>query len=187
MSTQETVLIVDDERSIVDAFAQWLSETYTVRPTYSGKEALGQLDESVDIVLLDRRMPNMDGEAVLETIADRDLDCRVVMITGVEPDFDILDLGFDAYLRKPVSSPEKLLDTVQALSRRATYDQQMQEFLALASKKATLEATKPPEELEASEEYAGLEAELLQLRNELSDTATTLDDQDLRATFKPRR
>ena len=40
-------------------------------------------------------MPQLSGDEVLNTIRDRDLDCQVVMVTGVTADFDILDLPFD--------------------------------------------------------------------------------------------
>ncbi|PSQ47878.1 DNA-binding protein [Halobacteriales archaeon SW_6_65_15] len=152
-----TVLIVDDEKPITDAYAQWLEDDYTVRTAYSGSEALEKLDESVDVVLLDRRMPDLSGE--------------------------ILELGFDAYLEKPVSEATELHETVETLLRRTTYDSQIQRFLSLANKKAALETKKNAEELEANEEYAELTEELATLRQQLSDTATGMDDEDLRAEF----
>ncbi|MFC6734023.1 HalX domain-containing protein [Haladaptatus sp. DYSN1] len=186
MSKQATVLIVDDERPITDAFATWLEPFYEVRATYSGPEALEHLDADVDVVLLDRRMPDMSGEEVLSVIHDRGLDCRVVLVTAVEPDFDILELGFDDYLEKPVSDPSVLHDTVESLLRRSTYDSQLQAFFALASKKAALETKKSRAELEANQEYGSLQRELATLRADLSTTTSALDDQDLRATFKSR-
>ena len=178
-----TVLIVDDERPITDAYAEWLAERYAVRTAYSGSEALDELDDAVDVVLLDRRMPDLSGEDVLDAIRERGLTCRVALVSAVEPDFDILELGFDAYLEKPVSKAEELLEIVKTLLKRSTYDAQMQRFLSLANKKAALETKKSPEELDASEEYADLTAELAELRTQLSDTAGTLDDDDLRAEF----
>jgi DNA-binding response OmpR family regulator len=178
-----TVLIVDDERPITDAYAEWLSERYAVRTAYSGAQALDELDDAVDVVLLDRRMPDLSGEEVLDAIHERDLTCRVALVTAVEPDFDILELGFDAYLEKPVSEAEDLLSTVESLLRRSTYDAQMRRFLSLANKKAALETKKTAEELAANGEYERLTRQLATLRDQLSDTATDLDDADLRAAF----
>ncbi|WP_243700389.1 response regulator transcription factor [Halorussus pelagicus] len=183
MPKDATVLIVDDEEPITDAYAQWLEEDYNVRTAYSGSEALDELDEGVDVVLLDRRMPNLSGEDVLARIHEQGLNCRVALVSAVEPDFDILELGFDAYLEKPVSKAEELLEIVETLLTRSTYDAQMQRFLSLANKKAALETKKSPEELDANKEYADLTAELAELRAQLSDTAGTLDDDDLRAEF----
>ncbi|MFC4450163.1 response regulator transcription factor [Halorussus aquaticus] len=183
MPKDATVLIVDDEKPITDAYAQWLEDDYQVRTAYSGSEALEKLDDEVDVVLLDRRMPDLSGEDVLNEIHEQGLTCRVALVSAVEPDFDILELGFDAYLEKPVSEAEELRETVETLIRRSTYDVQMQRFLSLANKKAALETKKSPEELDANEEYEQLTQELADLRAQLSDTATTLDDNDLRAEF----
>jgi DNA-binding response OmpR family regulator len=183
MPDRATVLIVDDEKPITDAYARWLEDDYQVRTAYSGSEALDKLDEAVDIVLLDRRMPDLSGEDVLDEIHEQGFTCRVALVSAVEPDFDILELGFDAYLEKPVSDADELLDTVETLLQRSTYDAQMQRFLSLANKKAALETKKSPEELEANEEYESLREELADLRAQLSDTATNLDDEDLRAEF----
>ncbi|WP_135303629.1 HalX domain-containing protein [Haloarcula amylovorans] len=187
MPNQATVLIVDDEQPIADGYAQWLSGEYAVRTAYSGTDALDKLDGDVDILLLDRRMPDISGEEVLDVLNERGLDCRVVLVSAVEPDFDILELGFDAYLEKPVSEPAELRDAVETCLRRSEYDNQMQEFLSLASKKAALESKKSNAELDSSEEYDTLQSELLRLRTELSDTTGALDDQDLRAEFQNNR
>lgn len=183
-SETPTVLIVDDETPITDAYAKWLGGEYEVRTAYSGSEALDQLDAAVDVILLDRRMPDLSGEDVLDEIHARKLTCRVALVSAVEPDFDILELGFDAYLEKPVSDPDELLEIVETLLRRSTYDAQMRQFLSLANKKAALETKKSEEELQNSDEYADLTEELAKLRTELFDTATELDDEDLRAEFK---
>lgn len=186
MFNESTVLIVDDEHAITDLHARWLEDSYEIQTTYSGTEALEKIDESVDIVLLDRRMPDLSGREVLDKIRERELKCRVAMVTAVEPDFDILELGFDAYICKPVSDPEELREIVSSLETRSSYDSQVQKLLALSSKKAALEGRKNPEELEENEEYTALESELVSLRDELSAMAMNLDDDDLRAEFHGR-
>ncbi|WP_458211073.1 response regulator transcription factor [Haladaptatus sp. NG-SE-30] len=186
MFNESTVLIVDDEHAITDLHARWLEDSYDVRTAYSGTEALEEVDGSVDIVLLDRRMPDLSGRDVLDKIRERELDCRVAMVTAVEPDFDILELGFDAYICKPVSDPEELRDIVSSLETRSSYDSQVQKLLALTTKKAALEGRKDPDELAENDEYAELEAELASLREDLSTVAMDLDDDDLRAEFYGR-
>ncbi|UTF53982.1 response regulator transcription factor [Natronosalvus rutilus] len=179
-----TVLIVDDEPAITSAYARWLEGTYEVRTANSGPDALENLDEGVDVVLLDRRMPDVSGDELLATIRERGLDCRVAIVSAVEPDFDIIDMGFDMYLEKPVSEPSELRETVSKLLDRSTYDEQMQQFLSLASKKASLEAKKNEEDLSSNEEYQELADQVDSLRTDLSATATELDDEDLRAEFR---
>jgi hypothetical protein len=62
----------------------------------------------------------------------------------------------------------------------------VQQLLSLASKKATIERKKESAELSNNEEYKDLESELASLRKQLSDTATDLNDDDLRAEFHGR-
>lgn len=175
MTTAATVLIVDDEVNITELFNAWLKEEYDVRMAISGEEALEKLDESVDVVLLDRRMPGLSGDEVLEVIREETPDCRVAMVTAVEPDFDVIEMGFDDYLTKPIDR-EDLESVIESLLQRKEYDGRMQEYFALASKKATLEAAKPISELEANEEYRDLVAEVEALEEELDTALETTDD-----------
>lgn len=182
-----TVLIIEDEPAITDAYARWLDGKYAVRTARTGSEALEELNGDVDIVLLDRRLPDIAGEDLLSEIRSRNMDCRVAIISTVEPDFDILELGFDLYLEKPITEPETLQEAVATLINRSQFDTKMQEFLSLASKKATLEAKKSVTELSESDEYEELLERVQDLRSELRDVTVELDDEDLRVSFSHHR
>jgi CheY-like chemotaxis protein len=117
-SERPTVLVADDEAALTDSIAVWLSEYYQVRTAYSGTEALSAYDPSVDVVLLDRRMPGLSGEDVLEELHDRTGDPAVAILTATDVGDaadDLESLPFDEYLTKPVSKSE-LLDAVGRLS-----------------------------------------------------------------------
>lgn len=178
----DTVLVVDDERGLADLYAIWLEDDYDVRAAYNGSEALDALDPAVDVVLLDRQMPDISGDEVLAEVRDRGIDCRVAMVTAVEPELDIIDLGFDDYLRKPVDR-ETLLATVERLVRRATYDTTVTDYFATARKHALLSESEDPGVTE-SEEFAGLEAELDDLRGELDDVVADFDGADYEVLFR---
>ncbi|WP_276253726.1 response regulator transcription factor [Halomontanus rarus] len=178
MAEYPHALIVEDEPDLANLYAAWLQDACTVETAYDGTQALESIDESIDVVLLDRRMPGLSGDTVLDTIRDRDLDCRVAMVTAVEPDFDIIGMGFDDYLVKPVSKDE-LLSIIDQLMLRSAYDEQLQEFFALASKKALLDAEKTEAERRSSQEYATLEDRLAVLRTQVDDTMTELLEQDV--------
>lgn len=171
------VLVVEDEPDLADLYATWLSTEYRVRTAYGGHEALDALDNDVAVVLLDRRMPDLSGDEVLTAVRDRGIDCRVAMVTAVEPDFDIISMGFDDYLVKPVTK-ESLRETVSTLCTRSSYDTGVQELFALASKKALLESEKGGTELTDSEEYAELSERIASLRGELDETIGSVDDHD---------
>jgi DNA-binding response OmpR family regulator len=152
-----TVLAVDDEETITEAYALWLADGYDVRTAGSGREALDAMDETVDVVLLDRRMPDTSGDEVLAAIRERGYDCRVALVTAIDPDFDVADMAFDCYLQKPVDGDE-LRETVERLLALSAYEADSRELLSLVERRAVLETEKSPTELEESEEYARLTA-----------------------------
>jgi DNA-binding response OmpR family regulator len=178
-----TVLIVDDEQSLADLYAYWIDEFAEARTAYDGTEALEQLDEDVDVMLLDRRMPGLSGDEVVDEVEKRGLDVRIVMVTAVDPGFDIVDMEIDDYLIKPVDQPE-LVETVERMMVRSTYDDQLQEKFQLVEKKVTLEAAKTPHELEESEEYAELTRRLDAIERELDSAVEEFDDTDFTAAFQ---
>jgi two-component system response regulator AdeR len=178
------VLVVEDEPDVAETYRLWLLDEYDVRIAENGDEGLEKLDERIDVVLLDRMMPGLSGDEVLEEIREQELGCRVAMVTAVEPDFDILEMGFDAYLSKPVKS-EELKETVENLLERSEYDSLLQEYYSLVEKQATLESTKSRTELDESDEYSKLRDRLVELRNDLSETLGGIqDDDDFIATIR---
>jgi DNA-binding response OmpR family regulator len=178
-----TVLVVEDEAPLVEIYARWLEGEYRVRTAQSGEVALERLDGSVDVVLLDRLMPGMSGDEVLETIGERGLNPRVAMVTAVEPDFDIVRMGFDDYLTKPIDRKE-LLATVERLLARASFADLEREYYALIEKQAALQSAKSTEELERNEEYAELRARVEALSEELDSVMPELDDGDFVAMVR---
>ncbi|PSP47816.1 DNA-binding protein [Halobacteriales archaeon QH_7_69_31] len=104
---RSTVLIVDDERDLADLYAEWVEMAgYRTRTAYDGGTALSALDEEVDVVLLDRRLPEIRGGRILERIREESVDCAVAMVTAVEPAVDIVEMGYDEYVVKPLEQPE---------------------------------------------------------------------------------
>jgi DNA-binding response OmpR family regulator len=183
-SEEVTVLVVDDERDIADLYSTWMEGEYDVRTAYGAEEALEEADEDVNVVFLDRQMPEMNGDEVLEVLRSRDLECRVVMVTAVDPDFDIVDMPFDDYLTKPVMLDD-LRGAVDRMLSRENYDERMQEFFSLASKKATLEAEKDHVELQNNKEYEELETEVEELREEADESVSDLSDaEDFETLFQ---
>jgi DNA-binding response OmpR family regulator len=171
---EPTVLVVEDEEALVEIYVQWLDEKYDTRSATSGEEALERLDRSVSVVLLDRLMPGMSGDEVLGHVRERS-DARTAMVTAVEPDFDILRMGFDDYLTKPVRR-EELLETVDRLVARSSYAEMERELFSLIEKRAALHEAKPESELEDSEEFTRLEDRIESLRDALERTLPKIGD-----------
>jgi DNA-binding response OmpR family regulator len=185
MSNSEpaTVLVVDDEQEVADAYAAQLEDEFIVSTAYGGQEALDELDASIDVVLLDRRMPGISGDEVLATIRERGLSIRVAMVTAVDPDFEIIDMPFDDYVIKPVSR-EDLFETIDRLLTCAEYEEKLRRYYALTAKHATLSANKPESELADNEAFARLERDLERLRSDLDETVSEFDADDFTAAFR---
>ena len=178
-----TVLVVEDERALIELYVRWLDDDYEVRTAEGGEEALEELDDDVDVVLLDRLMPGMSGDEVLSELRERVPDCKVAMVTAVEPDFDVITMGFDDYLTKPVER-EELRKTIRRLLARSEFAALEQELYALASKRAALRSSKPEEELRESEEFAELEARIAELRSEIDAALPGLESDEFVALVR---
>ena len=117
------VLIVDDERSIVDILRYNLEKNdMTAVCAYDGAEGLRLASEcDPDVILLDVMLPEMDGFEVCRTLRAEGNNVPIIMITAREEETDKvfgLELGADDYITKPFSMRE-LLARVRTNMRRA--------------------------------------------------------------------
>lgn len=182
--SETKVLIVEDEEDVADTFRMWLEDSYEVSVAHSGSEALDKLEEEeVDVVLLDRLMPGLSGDEVLERMEEEGFDCRVAMVTAVEPDFDIVEMGFDEYITKP-SSPEELRETVKELLERRKRSRHLQEYASLRVKQAALKTEKTEEELENSASYYELISRIEELESSLEELNEDLSDMEFRTAVR---
>jgi DNA-binding response OmpR family regulator len=172
---ETTVLVVDDEPDVADLYAYRLGDSYDVRVANDGETALDELDESVDVVLLDRRMPGLSGDEVLTALREANYDCRVIMVTAVDPDVDIVDMAFDDYVCKPVGQEELLAAVEQQLTAKR-YSDSVQALFRATSKMGVLRAERSLDDLENTEEYQRLEARIEELRAKNTELLDELDD-----------
>jgi DNA-binding response OmpR family regulator len=117
------ILVVEDEKILADAVAEWLRrEAFAVDTVYDGDAALERLGvNDYDVVVLDRDLPVVHGDEVCRAIVESDSPARVLMLTaaaGVRDRVAGLGLGADDYLTKPFAFAE-LSARVHALGRRA--------------------------------------------------------------------
>ena len=123
MEKKHTVLIVEDEKSIVDILRFNLQkEGFNTLEAYDGKTGLDlALEKSPDLILLDLMLPAMNGFEVCKTVRDRGVNTPVLILTAREAENDTvlgLELGADDYITKPFSIRE-LMARVKANVRRA--------------------------------------------------------------------
>jgi len=172
---EATVLAVDDLPEYLDLYEFHLGGRYDLRTATDGESALAVLDDDVDVALIDRQMPDLSGDEVLERVREVGYDCRVAFVSAVEPGRDVLEMGFDTYLLKPVTG-ERLIETVERLLRRARYDDDVQELYALCSKRAVLD-------VHDGAEYPDLDARIEELRQSVDHAVAEFSSDDYLASF----
>ena len=123
MEKKHTVLIVEDEKSIVDILRFNLQkEGFDTLEAFDGQTGLDLvMEKAPDLVLLDLMLPVLNGFEVCRTIRDRGINTPVLIITAREAENDKimgLELGADDYITKPFSVRE-LMARVKANVRRA--------------------------------------------------------------------
>lgn len=122
-STQpERILLVDDERAIVDAASTGLTRAgYSVRGTTSPHEAIDlAIREPFDLLLSDIVMPGLNGIELLRTVKHLYPDVAAVMITGfgtMESAIEALRAGANGFLLKPFTASELRLGVEDALAK----------------------------------------------------------------------
>jgi DNA-binding response OmpR family regulator len=117
VATTKTILVVDDDKSILRTFTRILQKNgYEIDAAETGKEAIEKADSRhYDLALVDIRLPDMDGTDLLAQIKKQLQNTIKIMITGfpsIESGVKALDEGADAYLVKPVK-PEELLMLIE--------------------------------------------------------------------------
>jgi DNA-binding NtrC family response regulator len=123
MNTRSAILVVDDEEIVRRGYARTLAtDECHVETAWNGKAALEALEHRpYDVVLLDLRMPEMDGMSVLKTIKARWPESEVVIITGypsIETAKEAVKLGACDYLAKPVAPGDVRQAARGALDRK---------------------------------------------------------------------
>lgn len=119
----KTVLVVDDEKAIRDSIKMTLEyEKFDVQFAEDGPTALAKIGQSsYDLILLDIKMPGMDGLKVLQTIKESQADLPVVMISGhgtIETAVEATKNGAYDFLQKPLDRDKLLIVVRNAVEKK---------------------------------------------------------------------
>jgi two-component system, OmpR family, phosphate regulon sensor histidine kinase PhoR len=142
------ILVVDDEYGIRTGVRQILEmEGFAVEEAETGRDALAALDrDPFDVILIDYRLPDIDGLTLLQAIRSRKLDVMTCMITAyanIETAVAATRQGIDFFLPKPFA-PDDLIGVVETLLRHKTIREEAEtlrraheaSLMALASEKS---------------------------------------------------
>ncbi|MCG6538129.1 MAG: response regulator, partial [Syntrophales bacterium LBB04] len=105
------ILIIDDDSSICETIDLYLTEErHDVHTAITGTDGLNKfVQTSPDVVILDIRLPDIDGFTVLEDIREDDEDAKVIMITAhhdMDTTINAMKEGAFDYIRKPINVDE---------------------------------------------------------------------------------
>jgi len=175
ISDTPRILLVEDEDPLREAYTRILDQSYDVTAVATGEAAIDALSDEIDIALLDRRLSDMRGDEVLHELQANNHDCYVAMVTAVDPEFDIIEMGIDDYLVKPLST-EGLEAAAERLLSLAEYDSTYQKLSQKRVKRNILAQERSPAELHKSDEFERLQDEISELEDELVDIAGEADE-----------
>ncbi len=104
--------MVDDEKQFVDTLAERLSmRGFEARVAYDGPQALKAVEQPTDVIVLDLRMPGMDGFEVLRNVKKSNPQVQVIILTGHGGDAEeqtAYRMGAYNFLKKPMDIDELL-------------------------------------------------------------------------------
>ncbi len=128
------ILVVDDEKTFVERLANRLAKReFSVSKAFSGSEAIQKLDEDpqIDVVLLDVKMPGMDGIETLKQMKAKYPLVEVIMLTGhvaAETAIEGIKLGALDYLMKPYDMEILLRKLREAASRKRKHEERVRKL-----------------------------------------------------------
>jgi DNA-binding NtrC family response regulator len=127
------ILLVDDEAPFVETMTKRLSKRdLNIITAYSGEEAIERLNNhrNTDVVILDVKMPGMNGIETLAKIRDQFPLTEVIMLTGhatVESAIEGMKLGAFDYLMKPCEIEQLLAKVQEAAKKKRDHEEKIRE------------------------------------------------------------
>lgn len=99
------MLLAEDDDDVRETMWYWLADEdgWDVLEATTGGETLDLLDGSVDLLVLDRRMPGPSGSEIVDRIAETEFSGPVLVATAYDPDDELGEDAVDRYLTKPIT------------------------------------------------------------------------------------
>ena len=125
MKISAKILVIDDEPMVCKSCEKIFEDNYDVTITMSGREGLDRLlQEDFDLVIVDLKMPDMDGMELVKIIKQKMPNTEVVIMTGystVETAVEGMKLGAAEFISKPFT-PDEMLTAVEEVLKEKVRD-----------------------------------------------------------------
>ena len=123
---KQTILIVDDDKDILELLEFTLSNIgYDVLGFLNTKNVSKMiLEENIDLILMDRSLPNIDGGLYVEMLRSKNINIPVIFVSAKDAPSDIKEgflIGADDYITKPFNMDELVL-RIKAVLRRSSHE-----------------------------------------------------------------
>lgn len=177
-----TVVVVDDTEGGRELYREWLGEECAVRTAGDIRTGIATLDHEVDLVILDRELSGVDGRDAAVKLDSHVGGVHIVMVSWQAADFDIVEYPIDSYIEKPVTEDDVIALVDQYRTQRS-YQADLEEYFALSSKLAAIEAEHSAADLESNPEYDRLKARV-EAKQESVDEAISTSETDWNFAFK---
>lgn len=130
------ILVVDDEPDILSICKTYFEyEGHQVTTAFNGVDGLAKIDDTIDLLVLDIMMPELDGIELVQRLHQQGIDKPFIYLTAKTQEQDLLfglTLGADDYIMKPFN-PRELVLRVNNLLRRTTPQTQVDKHLTFGT------------------------------------------------------
>lgn len=99
------VLVAEDDDAFRNTICRWsaVDDCWDVQAVRTGRAALESVDEDVDVLVADRRMPELSGPELVDRLDETAFDGDVLIVSAYEADADLNETDVDGYVTKPLS------------------------------------------------------------------------------------
>jgi DNA-binding HxlR family transcriptional regulator len=156
------VLVVEDNEAQAALYGDWLSSEYVVTVANTREELFNSLSDSIDLILLDRKLGRANARELLED--DRIRSKPVILLSAMNAETEIIDMDIENYIVKP-SSREELSRKVRQTLKDSEKHGKMKELSVLHAKRNALKDSGG--DLDSRTEYEELEKKIDELRKDI--------------------
>lgn len=183
-TAQSRILIAESEEQRARQCTEWLSKLYRTETVSTDTEVLSQLDVlQPDILLLDDDVLSIRKEDLLQIINDKSYNLQIILVVDQAPDFNIVEAGFDTYVRRPLTC-EQLQKKVTQSIHRAEYNEKVNELYTLTQQRAELEVSETTTNSGESPRYATLTNRIEKIQSDIDELLDLFDESTFRAVIK---